>query len=1748
VVQYYYQERIAALNLVSAIFRASQDSDHPFHQEAKDLSKDLINAKLDSSNFKTNALDQLKDLFKKVPHHLVGNSNVAAAWAKQNLLEQKALISLIILLNYCQIPTANEAEQTMIGLIELQFGVQQFNRPYFDKGCLEIYRSICNLFSVLFVEMMNLDFVLSRIFRPLSADFSNQAVLDSPDITLNMHTRIWAAIESFPGESHEPSPKGVIAVAWACNTQLLMMILSKDCPDHYRELQNLLSQTHNESKCPQKLFQYGYLHGKFLEYVVEMFSPQSAFQLDPNELAYKSIMKGLLNTILITQNVSTLPSRSLLVESFCCIFRGNSEICNQFWNDDFQFDDYRSLLEATQRAFPIYFDDFCNLVHSLIADNDTADYAFQYLSKMPSLTDFARAKDYQQSFEQIDRTTVWDWTGNNLVVDTPNIPLIPPKYSKAYEMGRNVVLLKFEYSVWHLFLSLMDSFLHCSTAESEKNDCLFGTLTTTENILKIINAILQYADSSTRNDFLEHLGKCNGNLKIYGDNPVEALVGIVGEIMNRSCYSNNVDLDIITSCINIQQHLIHHSPEIIWKRLRVTRLLPQNAGSHAFNPGYIQQYVIPRECERGTYSVTISFLNLVKEMILEAQNMTNLQLRNDIRESAFEEIDWVKYDILYCCILFILRDLFPAYDSWRYEKVSQKFEIGLQIVSLFNAVMEDTTWYFMEECVESSDAKRVSNIQRILLDSLVYKPSVYQLAPLLDILSMGNLTPLEYHMFGRLKEAELIENSIIEALLLLRRFLVVLFHQENEVSGLELAILDRTCRLSNGTNSEFIQIIASYIEYKNNGHFAQLATEVLTLLCSLTSKNGKPPTSFVGYFGAEAFILVSKFIELVDDESKRAAFSDIVQMSVYNFVTAIIESQPGLGAMFLNGFEQKSIAQVKEDTDDTKINSCSILIPLTSTISKWKITCRNKPIVLASASNLLDSLWQKSKDHHATLRKLGKLDSFWNALIQIISEPDDNFDHNDDLSDLCYFKITQAHAVRILATEAFLFVRSCSHVSSEIGHLIIKTLTKIIFKEPFGQGKFLHDATKTEIMVEYSNEISPKVNLNFFRRLTWNDIYDAERLSGTSFIYNTELLARKLNLENNENIIPIAEKLLDQVEKVNINWSITDAHMVLVQASGFAVKLMTSQIWNSESVEAVKKVSLDDIFALSKRIISNFKKSTCQSFIHGVYKTEQSGIVFSLLSHWSREISIGKILDYKDQLLEILDDLSSSFLVSNFPLGPTGRFSEFPFHYNILSSTLLILQKLSNLKAADTTDRKKVDSIYKKILPIVCHGLYYILASQDHSNDQEEHLLLSSLFELIRVNTGASISIWLPIVEKFQIISLLLNAFASWQDVHNVANYANDPEHVLELLLTFSMHGSSSGPLVANGVIATLCNNFFTEKLVQGGVSPYEMSERSQIHNVWKLMISIVSELLNYIGNDRDFIESVVGFLRLYEAQIKSAFSVYRERNILSVGLLEELEKITGLYYRLSSSSDCKRMCGSADLGLAGPVISDILEIFLQTLALYVFLFKNPHELASRIQPFSKTEKLVTERFLQEEPSNQRNIRLSAIQIQVKGKMLLVVLKIVSFLRVVSQSESLLASSAMVQFPTLFAPTLTSFHDSGSTFGTLFDLIRHLTTVMKQIYDKEHLGPPSNYAKMLVCSLESTITLLSSQLMIYDEEKENDTINELRNEFQSTVSDLNYLFKDTVKLWKIDTINDAHDYMQQMANIFQPSKCDGNKS
>lgn len=1724
--KYFYQmEREATVLLVGSLLRAAGNESNQNYSKAHEYVKRLLDIQPLFYNLALAQYQKVATL--SVPKALEHKSEDAALWAFHNLNEQRNLLEIQLLAYYEIVPcNAAQAVKVMKVLLELGLGSNQINRPFFDRSCNEVHNSIRAIATTLSVELLNFETLHGLTYSGL-LNLEKQALVSSPESLEEMNTMIWKHMVSTK-QGDDIGGIGVLAMAWACFCQYLVIIFSNECPPAYHRFFRQQSANDSDEQSPQLLFQFGYSDARGIDFLNQMFDSHSSIVGDSNEIAYKSIMKGFWNILLTTQQVSTLPDRPKLIDLFVSIVQNSAELALQFWEEDFHAEECRSLLDASSRSFPIDVHGICKLVGSLISDAATANYSLQYFKKMQTFADYVRTSDYELSFDS-PSNEVLVWNGKSLIANAVAFPLNAPPGTLGYVVGQNVILLNFQYSAWHVCQSILESFLR--TSEAGMNDAAHILVGTSENclqILTIINKFLVCADLEGREEFFAHLQIGQPSKHHFGDCSPQILATIICHILNKCCEMQMPETKLITCCMETLRILLSHYPLMVWSHLRGLRLIPQDDESGGAGVSYIRQVVIPNECQTGGYPATLGFLDLLCELAKESQLVGHVTSKDDMTKNICQENDSIKTDILFACISYVLVELFPVYKTWRYVYLSDKFRIGKKILKVFNIIMHDTTWFKEGQCVSDVAVRRVGSIQNLLLEKFAVRGSILQIAPLLDIISLGNDIPLNYHKIQKRNEALLLEESILSAMKLLKALLKRLVFVDNGVTPLENALLDRSIKTSSGKHVELIQTIAGYINYEYNKEFALVATAILTLMCKLSIMPNRPSVSFIGYFGAEAFSLASNFVTLVDDDSLATASDPALQMSIFNFVKTVIMNQPGLGAMFLSGSASQVFNTENDQKDLDKIPESSILHPLIGAIKRWDTLRVTKPAVLASCLDLLDSLWQTGNEHQSTLGKLRKCAEVWEALIAIVGY-ESGAGEDVRTSELCYLQLSQAHAIRILASEAYLLSGSSVEGHQAQFGKICKALINVILptnssdKDHILQSskRFVYNPDIAAEITELSKLIYPEVDMAFYQAIIWNNPYSVSHMYGNNFVFDVNLYLEKFSgsIFGDDKALSVCEQMVAALANFNINWSRTDAYLALISSHAFAMDIFVKTLWIKMREKGVQDVSEEQILLSIVNIASLLKEHRDVRPMYISYKTELSRLIFFMLGHWlpSAKAKYGK--DLTKKVIPLLESLCESLMLQNCPLGPVGTLSQFTFHQNIFASVLIILQNLPDNDVAPS----ELDAALAEISPAVCEGLYYLLSAESNAEDLEnETILLAIICEITKLKLHISVSIWSQPLERYQTIPLLLKRYVRWQISSNMREDAgNSPEQILEVILCLSSHHASAHSLYANGVMSALCNNALSQELANGNIASYQGNGRVFYHKIWCLMIAIVTQLVGFLGSRSEVLEYAVGFIRLYQKQCMNGLE-YRDHISISLGGLEEHERLTQLFYTVIRSSS------NADI--YGNLILDCQDKLLNTLALFSFLIKSPHQLQTRIESLSREQK-----GSEMSSDNYRGV--------LDVKIGCIIRNIMMFLCLSSKAESNLdmdTAGSTSENTLILQQTMTSFEDQSASFGTLFDISRYAMQGIRDCIEKP--APQSKeHLERFIMIAETDLTLIGSQIstLSLSEDDMPDIRKELSSEFSQTLVELKGVLGNAGKKFGISpAIEEANAFLNFFAGVW----------
>jgi hypothetical protein len=345
----------------------------------------------------------------------------------------------------------------------------------------------------------------------------------------------------------------------------------------------------------------------------------------------------------------------------------------------------------------------------------------------------------------------------------------------------------------------------------------------------------------------------------------------------------------------------------------------------------IRNVLLSVECTMGRYPVTLAFLDLLATLL---PFMHIAPFANSQSNLSSEFYPWLSY---------LRTDIFASYETWRYTKLLERWEIGIKVLSMFSGIMVDVPVTTREH----DQAKKAKNfmVRDSLLESLLYDSSFHH--ALLNIVGTGTKTLESLFNARKVKEAQTLEMLVAMGLSVLER--VLLAKEGASVSSLEHSIFTRS-RYIGKENTTFVLILATYIYYTYNVQLPLLATRLLTILCrtalSDNATNVRYP-SIIGYLTNQTSPLQSNFLSRLKDPRE----NEDLRVAILRLVIQALETQPGLADLFLNG--PGSLLAEK------KIGKHSSLHVILSHVLDEDAS-KNVPSfrVASECMHLLDCLWQ----------------------------------------------------------------------------------------------------------------------------------------------------------------------------------------------------------------------------------------------------------------------------------------------------------------------------------------------------------------------------------------------------------------------------------------------------------------------------------------------------------------------------------------------------------------------------------------------------------------------------------------------------------------------------------------------------------------------------------------------------------------------------------------------------------------------
>ncbi|KAI9279079.1 nucleoporin subcomplex protein binding to Pom34-domain-containing protein [Sporodiniella umbellata] len=1147
VIQFYFEERIFLLKCIGSLQRISFEEEHPFNSNANEIVNKLYEDKSDSKFFVNRLLAQCSHNSRSdVPVCIHMVPGWAAIWSTQNLMEQKALLEIMFLLTITA-PLPPKFIFTIVQEFEVNnFGtLHTFGYALDNEGekLLKQVFSISSLISISIIAIPSL-----TLDSKLDIASINSNLIDTPEviaktnqIVLHMGSKpehapfllSWSYFIACLRNAVESSPS--ISSKY---DEVKLLLEGKQTVSSTVLLENPFNHCGSMGLCGRKpdIQQSRYVErtliGRALKLRVfdsinDIMKCDLCNENDANNYYFRSVLRSILKSFLSTTLPQFLPMESYfsLVDCYCILHKEQPDLCQSFWKSESNKESEHALISTALGRFPVFFTNFTEILSSLCytSELDTrprgkpVDRVYEYLCAMPTITVILKNKQYTSSV-----------TENNVIVIQASQPIhitlglekvggitIPEHTSGillSNDANEEIVQFSYAYSGWHMFVSILANFVNKNQLNGAGlfNESYILDESKTETVIKILEVMHSVLTNGPKlvPELVNHIQAISSVPGVVYEAPI--FVSVLCDILNSCCKKQSCDTSVLSLTVKCLTVLLPHYRQHIWSYLVSSPIIPHvffnkpNAAPVSIAPDgqlQIQEIVCSFERVTGRYSLLLSFLDLVHSMIRDIHS--NWWIKQ-IDTSTYSLNSEVLVKTLQACLHYIMLDVFPSFPSWRYKLFSERYSIGIKLLSIFIEICN----YFKKSSV-------LGSLRDGVFENFLFKCGPYHISPLLDIVSDGASVATNMYKSGQIKDAQKAEELTALALVFIKTLLQRRAEQNNEnpnhpESRFEHLIFDYNTHRS---SSNFIFHVAKHVNYQYNTVLSIQATQVLTLLCRTTSV-WRPAPSFIQYFGntKEVYAIIQTYIQLSRDDAQ----SEVLMSSVWQFITSLLETQPDLAALFLD-YNDFIMSGHSSHYHPQKAPESAIQAAM-NMLNKWEALSKEKPTVISNILRFISTFWKYSPSRRSLVDHTRDQNTLWTVLEEILEAPlidtstsesnleninfvEANFSkldcYDSDVRKICCANLNKALAMRIVAYEAHL--TTISHKKENYNSKAVDSYSR-------GLKSILSKIGKPEKLSQLSVELSKNI---FSPRLSEQAYMSATSLLGIAGVSDVSFLLLK---------------------------------------------------------------------------------------------------------------------------------------------------------------------------------------------------------------------------------------------------------------------------------------------------------------------------------------------------------------------------------------------------------------------------------------------------------------------------------------------------------------------------------------------------------------------------------------------------------------------------------------------------------------
>ncbi|KAJ3869214.1 nucleoporin subcomplex protein binding to Pom34-domain-containing protein [Lentinula novae-zelandiae] len=1051
---FYFLERLSLLRVLVPLFRAKENASEPLHEIALSILPTILP---DGQKFAhTLLVEYERKARESLPENVGRDPKKASRWAKQNIKEQLVILEVLFWTLWGSVACdGTTVERVLATAYNLKLGMEQENAIFLlDEEGAQLQRDKATLWIVLTIEVLELETVADSSSIEISDNPQRRDFyIASPDSMKRIHELIYAG------------GTGQFACTYMAWTFVLSSVCAKamemkEIPVSYRGFFELVLPQFNRAYSKDREAVHVLMSRTCLEpksgllslmetlltnsplFVTSVAWKTGSTVTDPNAIAFRSVFKGLVISLVELVPVEIIPEFDLFVEVWVALF-GRSEaqsvagICSQYWQVDWKVGlARRAIFDVCRTRFPIQCRPLIRLLRSMTAagflDTDslsTADHSsdadgltedrelcarhvFYFLDKLPTYSQVIPASGHTGVHALYERqieagSTVGMAYANVRPIILPGGSILPVGSKGRLLNGDGgdllVVIWHHEHSGWKLLLEVLMAYafkLRSGSSRGFKSNS-FGQMGHGSGItlsLKDIGLEIDGAtDETLITDILDLVRSVIHNNPAQGEQLMQSLEA---EFSPKST-SSTPDLVQLTVSIleealaRYNAHPMASPPsQLITSAISVLSAIlaiPNYAirvwiyirSTTALfgsekNPGF-SSAALSTERVTGRYTMTLAILKLVEQLCEEA---CLLLVPDDL------QVRKLKDEVLMRAARFVHTEVWLEHLGWKYAQLGDRYEIGRRISSFYLKVLQYTP-----PIAEDAPFPKLS---QAILDLLLFKASVLAINPLMSAVSAGTQMLQALYLSRRFGDARRLIYLLESHLQLIR--LVLQRKCASEVAHQTCLLEQALCaQITGGAASHDpyrskvnpIDALTFYVKERDAGPIVPLeAIKILSIICSSLSMSRSNSSTLVGHL-SDPEGMVASFVRVVQHP-----YDDLsLRYSTWNFITVAMDTEPALASLFVSGQFRSLGVPAERDVKGKGIGS----LEMTSTLPKfpnavdvardalanWEQLWESNPQLLACVLRFLVVVWRHGLEHKPLLEDLRLDPKVWDHITML---------------------------------------------------------------------------------------------------------------------------------------------------------------------------------------------------------------------------------------------------------------------------------------------------------------------------------------------------------------------------------------------------------------------------------------------------------------------------------------------------------------------------------------------------------------------------------------------------------------------------------------------------------------------------------------------------------------------------------------------------------------------------------------------